>query len=709
MAIHWQIPFVSLRTHTQYTVNVYDMTYSGSPVSLKGAADPFVTEEDTDDDPFSPIRTQSGKLRIIDDGFAADGVTPFDWKQFVPSLAAERPVVLTHEENGTTVVDWQGFIQAQDFSGTLYGNPQVRDFPVSCPLAVLKSQQPSTEDPQRHNFAYVIDLMAAAAEALSVQVVGFDNFIIQGNYDAQQWLHKKFEWMNVLKESNDEDEDDIVPQYNLYEILEDVCRFWGWTCRTHGRTLYLTCYDDVTEPKWVSMTRAQLRQMVLGNVAGTNDVDFIPVTLEGDIFASDDNDDFKRRGPSKAVVQADCNEQSTVVKFAPNSVRKELGDTYTWVQGSSSLTGYFTTPTVHEFGQSESSPSRNVMSGTSGTNGGFCRRQIFPTDEQEKATKCDLIIMNGFSSATPFSQITVKTRFNYSGGSISVKGSLYQGAKQFESGEDNSWYAFIRLGIGTSRTAAKWFRLTCDANGNIFHSWTTTPQMVAVGINGNMLNGFTAYNLSGDIDWGKFGSIPVDEGLNGWLFVDFMGCHSYNGGNTEAQVADFEVEFSRDKTYIQNNTTQKRPRTMSDERVSAMDYGSSNANGSGETWNADCIYASDNNMKYGYGLILNPEGTYMEKARYGHDISDPDIHNMLDHPEQHLADRVAAFWQSSKRQITAELRSNTIPLITPQHRVTMDRFIFNPVAISKNWCDDITTITLLQDYSQYSTPSTPSV
>ena len=474
MAIHWQIPFVSLRTHTQYTVNVYDMIYSGSPISLKGAADPFVTEEDTDDDPFIPIRTQSGKLRIIDNGFAADGVTPFDWKQFVPSLAAERPVVLTHEENGTTVVDWQGFIQAQDFSGTLYGNPQVRDIPLICPLAVLKSQQPSTADPQRHNFAYVIDLMAAAAEALSVQTVGFDTFIIQGNQDAQQWLHKKFEWMNVLKNSNDENEDDIVPQYNLYEILEDVCRFWGWTCRTQGRTLYLTCYDDVTEPKWVSMTRAQLRQMVLGNVAGTNDVDFIPVTLEGDIFASDDNDDFKRRGPSRAVVQADCNEQSTVVKFAPNSVRKELGDTYTWVQGSSSLTGYFTTPVVHSFG----------------TKGGFCRRQIFPTDEQEKATKCDLIIMNGFSSATPFSQITVKTRFNYSGGSISVKGSLYQGAKQFESGEDNSWYAFIRLGIGTSRTAAKWFRLTCDANGNIFHSWTTTPQRVAVGINGNMLNGW---------------------------------------------------------------------------------------------------------------------------------------------------------------------------------------------------------------------------
>jgi hypothetical protein len=119
MAIHWQIPFASLRTGTIYTVNVYDASYSGSPIVLKGGAAPFTTQEDGDDDPFSPIRIQTGSICIIDDGFAADGVTPFDWKQLVPTVATERPVTLTHVENNTTVVDWQGFIQSQDFSGTL--------------------------------------------------------------------------------------------------------------------------------------------------------------------------------------------------------------------------------------------------------------------------------------------------------------------------------------------------------------------------------------------------------------------------------------------------------------------------------------------------------------------------------------------------------------------------------------------------------------
>ena len=148
---------------------------------------------------------------------------------------------------------------------------------------------------------------------------------------------------------------------------------------------------------------------------------------------------------------------------------------------------------------------------------------------------------------------------------------------------------------------------------------------------------------------------------------------------------------------------------MTEDRKSAMDYMAGNGNGSGENWNADCIYASDNNMKYGYGLVMNPDGTYMDKARYGHDISDSDVHNMLDHPEQHLADRVADFWQSSKRQLTVDLRTDAIPTITPQHRVTMDRWKFNPVSLSQQWRDDVATLTLLQDYSQYSTPSTPSV
>ena len=69
MAIHWQIPFKSLRSGTLYTVNIYDADYTDStPVVLKGGAQPFTTQEDDNDDLFTPVRTQTGYLRIVDDG-----------------------------------------------------------------------------------------------------------------------------------------------------------------------------------------------------------------------------------------------------------------------------------------------------------------------------------------------------------------------------------------------------------------------------------------------------------------------------------------------------------------------------------------------------------------------------------------------------------------------------------------------------------------
>jgi hypothetical protein len=43
MAIHWHVKFRSLRDETLYTVNVYDDSYTGSPVQLTGAANPFET------------------------------------------------------------------------------------------------------------------------------------------------------------------------------------------------------------------------------------------------------------------------------------------------------------------------------------------------------------------------------------------------------------------------------------------------------------------------------------------------------------------------------------------------------------------------------------------------------------------------------------------------------------------------------------------
>ena len=692
MAIHWQIPFASLRTGTIYTVNVYDASYSGSPIVLKGGAAPFVTEEDGDDDPFSPVRTQTGTLRIIDDGYAADGVTAFNWKQFVPSVAAERPVTLTHVVNNTTIVDWQGFIQSQDFSGTLYGNPQERKFPIHCALEVLKSQQPSTTDIQKHNFAYLLNVLESTAETLTGNVIGFDTFIIQGNADAQQWLCKQFEWMNFLSENDNEDEE-ITPAYNLFEILEDACKFWGWTCRSQGRTLYLTCYDDLTEPKFVSMTKAQLQTMAGGTNAGTNDVEFIDTTLSGDIFASMDNDDFKRRGPAKASVKGDCNKEDSLFEFAPPSVQKTMDQGgYTWVAGSEAGTGYYTTTPISSF-------DSLLMAGTAGQYGGFCRRQIFTDPDAENAELEDMFVFKqGYTFGQPIVQIQTKKAMNYSGGTLKIKGDIFDGAIKWNDDNDNDFIS-LRIGIGMTYQTAKWYYCAGVGSTAVSYGWSTTQATLISKTNQGQFKGvggmFTIGFVSIPIE---FDGVPCDDNsLYGYIFVDILGLTYAGTEHAEHfEIGNMEITFSRDQIFIPTSTQQTRPRTLKIDRVTSREYKASNNNGTGEEWNADCIFASDNTMEYGYGLLINPDGTFMENARYGHDLSDPALHNKVEYPEQHLANRVAAYWAQSKRQVGVELRTDAIAAITPRHRLTLDGTIFNPTAISRNWRDDVTILTLLE-------------
>jgi hypothetical protein len=126
---------------------------------------------------------------------------------------------------------------------------------------------------------------------------------------------------------------------------------------------------------------------------------------------------------------------------------------------------------------------------------------------------------------------------------------------------------------------------------------------------------------------------------------------------------------------------------MGEDRLTTREYTTVNSNASGGEWNADCIFASDDNMEYGLGLLMNPDGTFMATAPYN---------NTDKHPEQQLADRVAAYWEDSKREIDADLRTDVIGTITPRSKATLDGTTFYPAAIARDWRDDITTIKFLE-------------
>lgn len=672
---------MSLRSHTVYTVNVGGG--AGAAVPLKGGAQPFTTQESDDDDPFCPIRTQTGYLRIVDDGYALDGTTAFDWKDLIPQTGTSRPVTLTHSEGGQTIVDWQGFLQAQTFSGALYGNPQEREFPVQCVLSSLSKYDIPTNETALRNFAYLLRLFITSSG------ITVNNIIVQGGADAQQWMLAMVDWRNFMNTGKQT----YTAKYKFYDILEDICRFWGWTCRTWRQNIYLTCADDTAEQSYLTLTMAQLETMAGGTAAGTVTSSIPSVTLSGDIFASTQNDDIQVRGYSKATVKADANKETTIFEFAPQSVVDTMeANGYTWVSEDGSYIGYFTTQEINGF-------TSNSLIGGSSSKGAYARRQLFSDEDEGDANVVDVMLFkdwadintntNPWTVGTPY--ITLQTVFEtaFSAGSLKITGTPYDGSEsKANTGAARLFIAAI--GIGHTKGTAKWLQVKNNISPT-YYGWTTEKIPVLISVNwapslrvgaiSPMQENYAFFSI-GD-------SIPVPDDLYGYLYIDIYGTYDISGGGTRItqngkwQLANLKVEYSREKIEVSSNGYRKVVR----DRNSTKEYTAENQNANQDKWNADCIFASDNDMEYGYGLMLKGNGEYLKTAPYG---------GVQEIPEQHLANRVAAYGATSKRQFMLEVRQNAISQITPINKVSFESTSCQPVSIGHDWRDDVVQLKMIE-------------
>ena len=687
MAIHWQVTFRTLRGGKTLTASVYDNLYSGEPIALKGGAEPFVTEENNDDDPFKAIRTQTGSLKIVDDGYAADGVTAFNWRDLQPRSDHDRPVILRDEDDN---ILWQGFLQPQNFSGTLYEKTQEREFPLQCALSVLGSQYPTTSRIGIVNFAYLLKICLDTIKAASLTVIGFDTIIVQGGEDAQRWLLKKFHWSNLLTESQDEG---VAAQYDLFRCLEDMLNFWGFQARTEGRTVYLMMADDPVEQSLLTLTDAELSTMAMGTVAGTvSDDPFIRKDMTGDIFASNDNDDMWVSGPSKVVIGADCNEQSTAFQFAPEVVRDamEAAGPYTWHHRATDdpQVGFYATPVIRSF-------DSGMMSGTATTYAGFRREQIYSTPEADNPTLIDAFDFINIQEQTSVKlSIQTKQMMSFSGGSLKFSGNIYKLAEVWDS-EDNNDFLRLRIGIGETKESAVWWYLNSDANKNVTKGWSSQVQECKLTIGNGDIKGPGVLVQTEIPQLYTLDAIPLDDYMHGYIFIDFEGIIWDNmyGDTKNFTIGNFKVEYSRDEVYIPSNLDEEpRGRQIKKDRQSSCDYVAVNANAVHGDENIDLTYASDNNMKYGYGLVMDADYAYMQGARYGGSLT-------LEYPEQHFADRIANFWSSARRMLTVDLRTEVIGSITPRsHLVTSVGSHFRTLAVSHNWRDDVTNVKMIQSF-----------
>ena len=655
MAIHWKIPFKSLRSGTVYTVNIYDDSYTGTAVVLKGGAQPFTTQEDTANDFFVPVRTQSGYLRIVDDGLDANG-NAWNWKTIIPETDTSRPVTLT---NASNVVVWMGFMQAQDFGNVLYGNPQEREFPVQCPLTVTECTDINYQQTAIQNFAYLLKQIIDSIPSTCRP----SNIYLQGGTDAQALLLKCIDWQNFVNKNAD---DSLSARFNMYQCLEDMCRFWGWTARVHGVDMFLSCADEGSS--WLKLTYAQLTTMAGGSSAGTTQT-FSTISMSGDIFASTHNDDYLQRGCRKATVTGNGNTANEDVLFAfPASVEK------TMISGGNYRDGdVLYTQDITSF--SSALMTGSCVSGKAtfnkmlvGSDGSFGTQS--PTSRQEY----DVIkIKDDYSGTALASMETVYQHsfydttvpnggFDYGG--LYMNFDIFRNGERYEdydSGGAGRYHIKVRVGIGTSRANALWY------NGS---TWSSTASDITIRVGdekapSNMLSINTNH-----------------ANMKGILFVDFMGSNDIPAinGKRRFEIVNFSVSFQR-RVYSWLFNTETRADTR--------EYTATNQNKMVDEVGVDCAFASENDLQFGYGVILNPDGTHLTGYNYNGSST-------ATHPEQHLADRIVNYWETSKRRLQVELRLNTITEPTPQNKVTIDSSTMYPISISHEWRDDVLILTLLE-------------
>lgn len=690
---------MSLRAGTVYTVTIGGGT--GTAVALKGADKTFTTQEDNSEDEFIPIRTQSGYVRIVDDGLAADGVTAFDWKDLIPDTDTSRPVTLTHQSGGSTVVDWIGFLQAQNFSGTLYGNPQVREFPVQDVLLVTEGTEINYQQKAIQNFAYLLKQIVDSIPSSQRP----SQFYFQGGTHAQAWLLKRIDWQNFVDEDA---EGNLSARFNMYDCLEDICRFWGWTVRMKGTAMYFTCADDSVGTSFLHLTYANLTAMAGGTAAGTTNETYTPVTMTGDIFVSVNNGDFVQRGYHRAVVSVEGNAANggivdssdpglvKAVKNASGQGSTAIDDN-TRIKYSPPLYSY-SGPLLVCSARQNYAAFRAMTIAEKGS-----ERADVDTNEAEVGGPV-IQIKKSYASASDEAYASMESVYEhmFSDGYFQFQGEVYlqDKAKPYEATVSDSaiispnigtTWMYVRLGVGKTRATAKWW------NGT---EWTTTVSAFRVSV-GNADSIMRAGAISSAPRPAVDRAINTTTAMDGKVFVDFLGSDNVPQDEQSLSptyqeraflIKDFRIVFGRSKRYATSSGMSRTVRFVG--REDRREYISTNNNKVRDELNIDCIYASDNDMAFGFGVLINQDGTYMAGYDYGDGV--------LQHPEQHLANRVTTYWSTSKRRMEIEVRSDItiggtlVRDIDPKCMITLDGTVCHPIALGHDWRDDITIMTLLE-------------
>lgn len=232
-ATKWQIVFKSQMDRT-YTVNVLLDGYSGNVIPLQGSDSPFTTSEDKAEDYFTPIRKQTGYLRIRDNGYDLNG-DPFDWTELIPSNNMQHQVQLLCDDN----ILWIGYMKADMFTTKAFDYSTEYEFPLICPLSLLDIM-PFSFTSDGGTIKTLAQIFYNALSATGINWVYVD---VSDNVLACADLNARVNMMNFTDVSTSVNTVTDIGTWTdtkaYSNVIESICKFWGWTLYTRGQNVYI--------------------------------------------------------------------------------------------------------------------------------------------------------------------------------------------------------------------------------------------------------------------------------------------------------------------------------------------------------------------------------------------------------------------------------------------------------------------------------------
>lgn len=691
---YWYIRFKS-RDGNTYEARISGKT-GNTNVELQGAESPFTTEEKDTDSMFEPVITQSGYLQIEDNGYDLAG-NAFDWHDLVPKNSSSRKVELLKIGTGGNDLVWTGFIQPRTFDGEYLAAGQTRKFPLVCPLAQLESVEVDPEECTIANFAYLLYYLLGT--------IG-DEFYFQGIDAIDTWLLLKLNWsvfadIEETKDAHGEVEIELKPKMNKLEALEEVCRFFGWTCRIVGKTIYFSSPDsDIASAGWQVLNNQDLLNLATGGTYQPGDENWQTYAMTGNPFDSDDNDEYYLPGIKKATITADVGKQDDL----PSQKDEEFKDYFEKALSSPGAPprliygdGYFsylfesdidleTEDTIFSFIQQD-----NV-------NALFRQYDFWNGDNIAKKHNYNWtqqIEVHFEDQAGPVAKVfSMQSRFPHSFPSnslIAISGTTFHSFFKVD-GDGHctleKWRGqgtlFCQLKIGDYYwNGTQWtqsnvlFQIPVGTEDN---NYEATGQI----IDNRVLDGpYMPYNGHGIPIPTAIGGI-VRFSIHGYNCTDIYSysivplyrnmAHSLNIQNLKLELVQRIADTLAD-TNEQNTYTAESGQAFEDESEESV------------------MFASNKNNKIGTSIIMNDNLAYVSKLPYTESGGD----GYVEHPEQQLADRMAAFGSKPRKMIQMELETKDIPAITPASKITAyDNNTYYPLVLKRDWKEGQTTIKMIE-------------